>query len=162
MKKFKVIGISVTFNPGSILSLDKKQAARRALFVKDLGKGLYLVEKAVQFKHDETLGYDGDINKALLTDLAEEGSAVASAPELIKLIKGAKDLETLGDLPENEKRKTVVAAFESRKAELEAEAMLIAISLCETIEVLDTLSGDGSHHQTVCDAFIDRAKELKE
>ena len=78
MRKVRVIKPQgVTISPGTILDLNKKQAARRAFALKDLKKGLYLVEKPVMFKHGEEFGFDGDLGKDLLGNLINMKKAAA-------------------------------------------------------------------------------------
>jgi len=119
MKQYFVIALAVNI-AGGILALNKDQAESRVHCLEDLGDGLYEVRKPVQFKHGEEFGYDGEINKALLQELEETAENPLSAKELIEQIETAETFEALENLLSGgESRKTVLAAFETKKAELE-------------------------------------------
>lgn len=69
MQRVTVIERPVTIGPGAVLQLKKDQATSRAHALKSLGRALYLVEQPVQFKLGEKFGYDGPIDKTLLSCL---------------------------------------------------------------------------------------------
>ena len=64
----------ITLHTG-IVELTPEQAAPRLYQLNDLGEGLYEITGPVQFKAGETIGYDGDINKALMERLTESAAA---------------------------------------------------------------------------------------
>lgn len=71
MNRFEVVSpTGITISSG-ILQLDKSQAASRAFALSDLGKGLYQVNKPVQFKRGEVFGYDGPLPKAFADQLQD-------------------------------------------------------------------------------------------
>jgi hypothetical protein len=78
MQRIIVTGPVIQLIAG-IVGLTKQQAAARLGSLTDLGEGFYQIEKPVQFKRGEELGYDGDINKAL-ADMVEDLN-----PELVGL-----------------------------------------------------------------------------
>jgi hypothetical protein len=87
MKTYEVTGTYVSVNSGT-LRLKPEQAAARAHALKETGKHLFEVLSPVGFKRGEVFGYDGQINKALLSEVAETGKkaegkkagAAAAAP----------------------------------------------------------------------------------
>lgn len=69
MQRYTVTGHSVNIHSG-ILDLAPEQAASRLHSLADLGDGLYEVLSPVQFKRGEEIGYDGEVNKALMQQIA--------------------------------------------------------------------------------------------
>ena len=72
MKNIRIDAVSVGFNPGIILSLSEEQAAARAHCLTELEDGLYLVERRVEFKRGEVVGYDGPMDKALSSKVTDQ------------------------------------------------------------------------------------------
>lgn len=70
MKKYRVEGISVTVHSG-VISVTEAQAGKRAHALNSLGFGRYEVTAPVGFKRGEEFGFNGQINKALLVELAD-------------------------------------------------------------------------------------------
>ncbi len=99
MQSYIVTAIAVGFGPGSLLALDKQQAARRAHAVREATDnelaaagldraiagtaGIVMVERRVEFKRGErvTVVAGPAVNKALLAEIAPAGSAEARAAE---------------------------------------------------------------------------------
>lgn len=68
MKRFTVIGIMAAFHSGVVL-LTKDQASLRSNNLKDLDDGFFEILAPIQFKRGETLGFDGEVPKALLEEI---------------------------------------------------------------------------------------------
>lgn len=89
MQRYTVTGHSVNIHSG-ILDLAPEQAASRLHSLADLGDGLYEVLSPVQFKRGEEIGYDGEVNKALMQQIApavgeqkHKASPKQAAPPLV-------------------------------------------------------------------------------
>lgn len=70
MKRFEVIGGFANF-AGGILYLTVDQARSRIHALEDMGDGFFEILSPVTFKRGELVGYDGDVNKVLLQEIAE-------------------------------------------------------------------------------------------
>ena len=79
MHEILITGNGVTLRSG-IVSLSHEQAVARAGCLSDLSDGLYQIEKPVQFKRGERLGYDGEVNKALAELIVADESPKPAAP----------------------------------------------------------------------------------
>lgn len=79
MRKFEAKA-PLTVSAGAVLGLSAEQAARRALAIKRLPDGSYIVERPTMFKAGEVFGYDGDLPKALASLVEAKGRARVSAP----------------------------------------------------------------------------------
>lgn len=66
-----VSGLYASFISG-VLQLTDEQYRSRAHALKPLGNGLYQVTGPIGFKHGELVGFDGEVNKALMQALEEE------------------------------------------------------------------------------------------
>ena len=63
MQRIIITGAVAEFHSG-IVELTPDQAASRTHCLSDLGDGYYQINRTIQFKFGEQLGYDGEINKA--------------------------------------------------------------------------------------------------
>jgi len=79
MKRYVVTGASANFASGVIM-LTEEQAKARVHALKDLGDGYFEVMTTVSFKRGEIVGYDGEVNKALLQLVDEIGEAPSAPP----------------------------------------------------------------------------------
>lgn len=68
MKRYEVISVKVTLASG-VLQLSKEQAGCREHALRPMGDGLFLIDQPVEFKCGEVIGYDGEINKILMTEI---------------------------------------------------------------------------------------------
>lgn len=68
MKKYVVIGAYASFMSG-VLMLTREQYKAREHALEPLGEDLYSVIQQTGFKRDEIVGFDGEVNKALLQDI---------------------------------------------------------------------------------------------
>jgi len=57
----------MNFGQGTILELTDDQAKRRIHNLTEGEKGVYIVDKVVQFKMGEVIGYEGDIPKPIMS-----------------------------------------------------------------------------------------------
>ncbi len=104
MPNYSVVGPSVNFSDG-VLELSEEQYGARAHNLEDLGKGRYKIVNTVQFKHGEMVGYEGEVNKTLLSLIEEEGKKEPDDPDkdpLELLLEGnvgevKKELPNLSD-----------------------------------------------------------------
>lgn len=80
MRRYIVIAASANFNSG-ILELTREQAAPRGHSLDPLDKDLYLIKAPVQFKAGENIGYDGDVNKAMLALIEPEEGQKKKEPK---------------------------------------------------------------------------------
>lgn len=78
MQRYIVIAIMAGFNSG-ILELAPEQASSRSHALASLGEGLFEIREPVQFKRGEIVGYDGDVNKALLQLIEPVESEITSS-----------------------------------------------------------------------------------
>jgi len=79
MKRYVVTGASANFASG-VLKLTKEQAKAREHALEDLGDGYFEVMTPVGFKRGEIVGFDGEVNKALLQLVDEIGEAPSAPP----------------------------------------------------------------------------------
>lgn len=107
MQRITVTGTAIQLISG-ILELTPEQAAARSTALDNLGEGLYLITAPVQFKRGETIGYDGEVSKALteeITPLEVEVDIPATEPteettetvEEVKTAKGPKTVKSIQD-----------------------------------------------------------------
>lgn len=103
LKKYTVIAaMGCTVPAGSLLGLTEKQAARRAHVLEKVRKGVYQATGKVSFKHGEVIGFDGDANKVLMSEVeAVEGkkkpAKKKAKPAAKKAAKGKGLVEKLKD-----------------------------------------------------------------
>lgn len=98
MKKYVVIGAYASFMSG-VLMLTREQYKAREHALEPLSEDLYNVIQQTGFKRDEIVGFDGEVNKALLQDITPMPEATAAEPALLDgTVKEIK--EALPDLPE--------------------------------------------------------------
>lgn len=79
MRRYIVTGASANF-AGGVLKLTKEQAKAREHALEDLGDGYFEVMTPVGFKRGEIVGFDGEVNKALLQLVDEIGEAPSAPP----------------------------------------------------------------------------------
>lgn len=93
MNKYQIVQIA-TLHSG-VLELSDAQYARRKHALKQIGKNKYEITKPVQFKVGETIGYEGDMPKAMADMMIDEAEAAAqkAAAKKPKQGKQAKEAE---------------------------------------------------------------------
>lgn len=84
MDTFRVDAVSVTIRAG-IVELDEAQAKRRAGFISKNEDGSYTVNAPIGFKKGEVFGYDGEVNRAMLTLVSPLGEV--ELPKEAEVIK---------------------------------------------------------------------------
>lgn len=70
MKKYRAIRL-ITLDVGSIVKLDKKQAADRKGRLEALGSDRYKLKESLQFKAGETFGFEGELPKSIGVDAVD-------------------------------------------------------------------------------------------
>lgn len=149
-----------------ILELTPEQAAGRRHLLTDLGDGLYGIASAVQFKAGETVGYDGDVNKALMECLSVadgdahlriDAAAEAAKSELLNAISAAASLAELTDMvTKDEADADILSAMATRVKELRLDAIATAATLGD----LDALIPENEDDADILAAADRRADEL--
>lgn len=87
MKTYTVVGLVARLAAGRV-RLTPEQARHRLRQLRALGDELYEITGPVEFKQDEQFGYDGEVPKAMATELAPvsaettaDGSGGGSEPQ---------------------------------------------------------------------------------
>lgn len=132
MKRIRVIN-AANFGSGR-LQLSTEQAKARLHNLKHVKDDIYEIDKPVQFKAGEEIGFDGEINKLLMLDI-EEAEAEKKEPEklqypegeALELIETALTIAEVDEIIDGDNRKKVLKAAEKKmkalEEELEKEAM---------------------------------------
>lgn len=74
MQRF-LVAAPLRLNAGAVLELTPAQSGPRAAELRAVGEGVYEVQTSVQFKAGETIGYAGDLPKALASVLVPPPAA---------------------------------------------------------------------------------------
>jgi hypothetical protein len=120
MDKYTIVAASVRLHSG-VLSLTKEQAATRLHNLKALDKGHYEIVQPVEFKRGETIGYDGEISKAMGEKLVRELTAKEKKAAEAKAAAEKKAAEEAEAKAKAEAEAQAKAEQEAREA-AEAEA----------------------------------------
>lgn len=78
MKAYRVTGPRARFFTGS-LRLSEKQYESRRHCLKPLGEGIFEISTPVEFKQNEVVEYDGEVNKAFLQDITPVPETIVDA-----------------------------------------------------------------------------------
>lgn len=70
MQKYKVTA-RVAVIPSGVIAISAEQSGPRRHNLRDLGGGRFEVQKPVEFKAGEVIGYEGDLPKAMADNLEE-------------------------------------------------------------------------------------------
>lgn len=89
MTKYQIVQIA-TLHSG-VLELTDAQYARRKHALKQIGKSKYEITKPVQFKVGETIGYEGDLPKAMGNVMVDELEVKKQAAKQSKKTKEAEE-----------------------------------------------------------------------
>lgn len=74
-----LVAAPLRLHAGAVLELTPAQVGPRAAELRALGEGVYEVHTSVQFKAGETIGYAGELPKALASVLVAPPPAAAAA-----------------------------------------------------------------------------------
>lgn len=100
MKKYRVSGPYAGFMSG-VLQLTKEQYGQRLHALVPLGDGLYRVTAPTGFKRGEVIGFEGEVNKALVQEIAQVPSGMEEETSEETAQPGSADLEPEGTAPED-------------------------------------------------------------
>lgn len=90
MRDYIVTGLKATFNPPDRMRLTDDQARRRRHLIKkvDDTENVYELLARVEFKNGEVFGYNGEVNKLMVSVMAE---VVPEEPEAVLAVDVQKD-----------------------------------------------------------------------
>ena len=145
MKLIRIKARMAEFSPGHILHLTEEQASPRIMNLEDLGEGRYHVERRVEFREGEIIGFEGDITPAI-HELVELGDVPLEGMDPLQLMARARGLG-LSPHPNTGKPKLIdlIRARETDldRQRLEDEAAAVkATRLAELEERIETLSDE--------------------
>ena len=72
MKRYEVIAPFVLIHAGALQLTDEQALSRKGFLTRTKKKGVYLVDVPTGFKRGELIGFDGEIDRSLMLDLAEK------------------------------------------------------------------------------------------